>query len=146
MRFRTNSGNHKDGKPLICLNKKILLHLIYASIRSARGLLWGFQAKVCIKYAAALNGFGVPVHSVKSPMQLILGHSALKLCEIGESRHHVGRWGVRNVPLRFVSTLFEITVGSEAFYYCSCCFCCLYVFSLTITAMLCMLLMPLLEN
>ena len=25
------------------------------------------------------------------PMQPYLGHSALKLCEIGESRHHVGR-------------------------------------------------------
>ena len=29
------------------------------------------------------------------PMQLILGNSALKLCETGELRHHVGRWDVR---------------------------------------------------
>ena len=140
--FRTNSGNHKDGKPLIFLNKKILLHSIFASIRSARGLLWGFQGLHQIRG----SGKWVWCPSASPPKQLILGHSALKLCEIGESRHHVGRWGVRNVPLRFFSTLFEITVGSEAFYYCCCCFCCLYVFSLTITAMPCMLLMPLLEN
>ena len=45
-------------------------------------------SKVCIKYAAALNGFGP---DASPPMQPFLGHSALKLCEIGESRHHVGR-------------------------------------------------------
>ena len=48
------------------------------------------------------------------PMQPILGHSPLKLCEIGQLRLHVGRWDVRNVPLRnFFSSLKNIVVGSD---------------------------------
>ena len=46
------------------------------------------EFKVCIKYAAALSGFGP---GASPSLQLILGHSALKLCEIGELHLHVGR-------------------------------------------------------
>ena len=41
----------------------------------------------------SVQGFGP---GASPPMQLTQGHSALKLCEIGELRHHVGRWEDRN--------------------------------------------------
>ena len=46
------------------------------------------EKKFCIKCAAASHGFGA---GASPPMQLTKGHSALKLCEIGEFERHVGR-------------------------------------------------------
>ena len=76
-----------------------------------RGLLEGF--KVCIKCAAALNGFGP---GASPPMQPVLGHSALKLCAmIGELRLHVGRSDVRNDPLRILLALY-LSNRTQSFY------------------------------
>ena len=41
----------------------------------------------------SVQGFGP---NASPPMQLTQGHSALKLCKIGELRHHVGWWEDRN--------------------------------------------------
>lgn len=53
----------------------------------------------------SVEGFGP---GASPPMQLAQGHSALKLCEIGELRHHVGLWEDRNVHLVCFFFLFQV--------------------------------------
>ena len=55
----------------------------------------------------SVQGFG-PGES--PPMQLTQGHSALTLCEIGELRHHVGRWEDRNENPVFCVSLFNLNI------------------------------------
>ena len=64
----------------------------------------------------SVQGFGP---GASPPMQLTQGHSALTLCEIGELRHHVGRWEYRNgnpvvlcfaFQFKFIVSYFLITL------------------------------------